>query len=173
MLSSSELIELPLSEQLYFYRQEMKAALSNLEGNGRLMLSHIFALTLLHIANALDITVQAQSKQQPYILSKYLPKIEELIKLNLFTEHITLDFLAERLFLSKKQVSRIIKRGYNCSLPELVTNAKLTIAAAQLRRTKKHISEIIRELNFQTENYFFTLFKKKYGCTPLAYRKQS
>ena len=100
----------------------------------------------------------------------YFIKIDNLIEMR-YMENISLKTLAAELSLSPKQLSRIIRQRYKKTLSELLNDRKMSIAANLLTETDKSIAEIISFLNFNTENYFYSRFKKTYGCTPLQYRK--
>ena len=101
----------------------------------------------------------------------YVPIIEAVLQ-NHYHENIHLGYLAERLHVSTKQASRILKKNYNSTLAELVNDKKLSISCLFLKNTTLKISEIIEQVGFETESYFYVLFKKKYGISPLAYRKK-
>ena len=79
--------------------------------------------------------------------------------------------MAEHVYLSTKQISRIIKKEYGCTLSQLVTDKKLAAAKKLLKDTDMKIGEIALAVNLGAENYFYLLFKKKYNQTPLQYRK--
>ena len=85
---------------------------------------------------------------------------------------VTLSTIAEELHLSEKQVSKIIFKYYGKPLSEVITEEKLEYALYLLSTTNTPITEIAYKCNFHSENYFYHLFKKKFGVTPLKYRKQ-
>ena len=86
-------------------------------------------------------------------------------------EKITLSDVANHVYMSNKQVSRIIMREYKMPLSELITQKKLQIAQALLKKTDKKVKEIATTVNMGMENYFYTIFKKHYGVSPMEYRK--
>ncbi len=88
------------------------------------------------------------------------------------TKRVDLDIVAKELHLGKKQTSRIIYKYFGRSLSELVTEKKLAIATNLLLSTDKSVSEIAKESNFHSDNYFFLAFKKAFGVTPLMYRRE-
>ncbi|MBE6590146.1 MAG: helix-turn-helix transcriptional regulator [Ruminococcaceae bacterium] len=85
---------------------------------------------------------------------------------------VTLEELAQSLYLSPKQVSRIIRKEYGCSFPTLLNQRKLTTACMLLKYTDLSVSQIAAEVGYTYENYFFTRFKGAYGLTPLQYRRE-
>ncbi|MBR2404222.1 MAG: helix-turn-helix domain-containing protein [Clostridia bacterium] len=86
-------------------------------------------------------------------------------------EKITLSDVANHVYMSNKLVSRIIMREYKMPLSELITQKKLQIAQALLKKTDKKVKEIATTVNMGMENYFYTIFKKHYGVSPMEYRK--
>ena len=87
--------------------------------------------------------------------------------------NVSLQSIAETLNLSPKQASRMIYKYCGASLPAVITEEKLGYAAYLLTTTALPIAEIAYECNFSNENYFYLQFKKRFGCTPLRYRKQN
>lgn len=102
---------------------------------------------------------------------KYIDVIEDIISRR-YTEKLTLSMVAEALHLSDKQTSRIIKKEYGKPLSQILNEKKLSVAVMLLRYTDSKIDEILSQLNFESKNYFFTLFKKTYHMTPGEYRKK-
>jgi len=88
-------------------------------------------------------------------------------------EKITLSDVAKYVYMSNKQVSRIIMREYGKPLSKLVVEKKLHIARMLLKNTDLKINEVSARINIGTENYFYTMFKKYYGLSPMEYRKKS
>ena len=87
-------------------------------------------------------------------------------------QRFTLEDLSRAVFLSTRQVSRIIEKEYSKSFVELVTEKRLAAAEMFLKNTTLKISDIAARTFPENANYFYTLFKKKHGTTPLNYRKQ-
>lgn len=87
-------------------------------------------------------------------------------------DKITLTDVANHVYMSNKQVSRIIMREYGVHLSELVIQKKLHVARALLKNTDMKIKEVAARVNLGIENYFYTTFKKHYGISPLEYRKK-
>ena len=101
--------------------------------------------------------------------NKYIHIIESYI--NNCENKLSIKELSGELYLSEKQVSRIIKKEYGCTFSELVNRRRLSVACSLLKRTDLGIGEIASAVGYEYENYFFALFKKAFGVTPLQYRK--
>lgn len=102
--------------------------------------------------------------------SGHMNAIEQYINSHL-SQKITLADIAAHVYLSTRQVSRIIAKEWGCSLVELVTEKKLAKAEMLLKNTDMKIADISAQVNVGTSNYFYTLFKSRYGMSPLQYRK--
>ena len=83
---------------------------------------------------------------------------------------LNLSAMSQKLHLSEKQTSRIVKKYFGKSLSAVVLEEKLNAAAHMLLTTDLPISEISLLSNFRCENYFHIQFKKQYHCTPREYR---
>ena len=42
-----------------------------------------------------------------------------------------------------------------------------------LQNTEMQVSDIAAQVGYESEGYFYRLFKNQYGVTPLEYRKQN
>ena len=82
------------------------------------------------------------------------------------------DFYAEKLFMSARNLNLICKNILNQTVSELIETRKLTEAKNQLTHTDKNISEIGFELGFNEKAYFTTVFKKRTGQTPSEFREE-
>lgn len=172
LLTANTIFSFPLDEETDIYLKLLQQALQSHSQNARLKIPPLLNAMVLHFFDLLSMHVQASMGNPSSDFLKYITKLE-LIFSRIYTEDIKLSHIAKELFLSEKQVARIIKKAYNCTLSELIVNKKLSTACNLLRSTDKSIADIIKDLNIKTESYFFVLFKQHYGCTPLAYRKQT
>ena len=103
--------------------------------------------------------------------TEYINKIEYYINQHCH-EKIHLSDIGRELYLCDKQVTRIIRQKYGCSFSELVNQTRMTSARMLLLQTDQSIREIAAKVGYEDrENYFFTLFRKRYGITPTEYRK--
>lgn len=99
----------------------------------------------------------------------YLITIDQV--LNNYQSDINLQTVAAALNLSTKQTSRIIRKNYKTTLSDLVTRKRLGVACALLANSDMAVTDIAEHINFSSESYFYSQFKKTYGCTPQNYRK--
>ncbi|MBE6629116.1 MAG: helix-turn-helix domain-containing protein [Ruminococcaceae bacterium] len=105
------------------------------------------------------------------IESKHIAEIGTFVNSN-YHRRIALSDVAAHVYLSTRQVSRILQREYGFTLSELVTEKRLAQAKMLLKNTDESVGKIALRVGIGSENYFFSLFKKRYGITPLKYRKE-
>lgn len=82
------------------------------------------------------------------------------------------EFYAEKLFMSARNLNLICQQIVQLSATELIETRKLIEAKNLLISTNKTISEIGYELGFNEKSYFTNVFKKKSGQTPTEFRDE-
>jgi AraC family transcriptional regulator, transcriptional activator of pobA len=80
------------------------------------------------------------------------------------------EFYAEKLFMSTRNLNLICHNILQKSVSEIIETRKLIEAKNLLISTNKTISEIGFELGYNEKAYFTTVFKKKTGQTPSEFR---
>ena len=105
-------------------------------------------------------------------VGKYAFAIESYLDAHYF-ENVRLSDFAEHLHLCEKQVLRVLKKEYGCSFSEYVCKKRMTVAAMMLKHTDLSVREIARSVGFEADNYFYRVFKKRYGMTPTEYREKN
>ncbi|MBO4592482.1 MAG: helix-turn-helix transcriptional regulator, partial [Eubacterium sp.] len=78
---------------------------------------------------------------------------------------------SKRMNFSEAYFCRFFKKAMNMSFTEYVNDYRLQMAADDILRGEKQITDVASDHGFDNESYFFRLFKKKYGITPLKYRQ--
>lgn len=82
------------------------------------------------------------------------------------------EYYAEKLFMSSRNLNMICQRVMHQSVSEIVETRKLLEAKNLLVTTDKTIAEIGFELGFNEKTYFTHVFKKKAGLSPSDFRKE-
>jgi len=80
------------------------------------------------------------------------------------------DFYAEKLFMSARNLNLICRNILQKSVSEIIETRKLTEAKNLLMHTGKSVSEIGYELGYNEKAYFTAVFKKRTGQTPTEFR---
>jgi AraC-like DNA-binding protein len=89
-----------------------------------------------------------------------------------FRRPLGVEFYAEKLFMSSRNLNLICQKIMNQSVSEIIETRKLTEAKNLLASTSKSISEIGFELGYNEKSYFSNVFKKKSGQTPSEFRDE-
>ena len=89
-----------------------------------------------------------------------------------FHRPMGVEFYAEKLFMSSRNLNLICQKIMNQSVSEIIETRKLTEAKNLLTTSTKSISEIGFELGYNEKSYFSNVFKKKSGQTPSEFRDE-
>lgn len=88
-----------------------------------------------------------------------------------FNEAITLDSLSATAHISKGYMTRLFLETTGLTPARYINSVRLKKASQLLVESKITVTEIALECGFDDPNYFTRLFKKNYGRSPSAYRK--
>lgn len=84
---------------------------------------------------------------------------------------ITPEKMAESVCMGYSKFRKVFKEYTGFSPLQYIQEVRISIAKELLTNTSKSIKEISFELGYENKDYFFTVFKKVSGLTPVAYRK--
>lgn len=87
-----------------------------------------------------------------------------------FAEDISVEWVAEQIYLSAGYLSKIFKKETGQSVLQYITRCRLQKAEELLKKTNKKIADISREVGYDNPSYFGLIFKKAFGMTPLHMR---
>ena len=86
------------------------------------------------------------------------------------TEYRNVGFYADKLCLTPKYLSRVIKSVTGRSAPEWIDAYVILEAKNLLKYSGLAIKEIVYRLNFPNQSVFYKFFKARTGMTPSEYR---
>lgn len=98
--------------------------------------------------------------------------IVKIIEENYKDPNLSQDWIASELKLSYSNVGKTFKAVEKVSIAEYVNRVRLRYACELLENSDCSISEIFSSVGFVNQSYFFTLFKRYFGCTPKQYQLQ-
>ena len=99
-------------------------------------------------------------------------QIDQYIESN-FQAPISLNDLAEKLYLSNGYLSRLFRKNYGMSFSDYLSNIRLHHAVDQLLYTDFPITKIVFDNGFSSVAAFEKACKKEYNTTPSALRRQN
>lgn len=85
---------------------------------------------------------------------------------------ITLEEVAELLFMNPSYFSRLFKKETGETFIEYVTRMKMNRAKELLENSGASVGKICETLGYDNQSYFIKLFKSFAGVTPVEYRSQ-
>ena len=88
-------------------------------------------------------------------------------------EPISIESACAHVNRSASYMMKHFKAELGMGMGAYITQCKLEEAQSLLAYSDKSLAEISNYLCFSSQPYFQNVFKKQYGLTPLAYRKQS
>lgn len=106
-------------------------------------------------------------KIQSHTFRNFLKLLEEH-----FREARDVNFYAEKLFMSARNLNLICRSVLQQSVSEIIETRKLTEAKNLLMTTDKTVAEIGFEIGFREKTYFTHAFKRKSGMTPTDFRAE-
>lgn len=102
-------------------------------------------------------------------ISDQINSAKILVQENIST--ITPEKLAEATYMSYSKFRKIFKEYTGFAPAQYIQEVRINIAKEILTNTNRSIKEIAFELGYENKDYFFTVFKKHTGLTPISYRK--
>jgi len=96
-------------------------------------------------------------------------KAKEYIKRN-YTNEITVKEMASHFSVNPNYFSTIFKQETGVTLTNYLKDTRIEKACDLLRNTQSTIHEIAQIVGYEDTQYFYRVFKKTLGITPLEYR---
>ncbi len=113
------------------------------------------------------------AQQQKSIMTVRQEVCEKFIALvaEHFKEHRAIEFYAERLCITNKYLSALLKQETGLTALEWIERYVVLYAKSCLSSTSMTIQEISNELDFPSQSVFGKYFKRVVGMSPKAYRQ--
>ena len=102
--------------------------------------------------------------EKPELLDRITAFVE-----NNYAEHITIDALGKRFYVSGSTISHLFKQKMGISIYHYITQRRL-IAAKTLIEQGEHLEHVSLLVGFSDYSSFYRAFKQEYGISPRQYR---
>ena len=89
------------------------------------------------------------------------------------TEHHQIGYYAERLCLTERYLSTVIRQASGTTAKDWIDRALITRIKIELRHTDKSTAQIAEEMHFANPSFFAKYFKRLTGLTPMEYRSNT
>lgn len=103
---------------------------------------------------------------------EFMKKLIDLITENIQDSDLSIEFLYNKLGLSRTQFFRKIKAISNLSPNKLILNIRMKTAVEKLRAGRMTVAEVAYEVGFSDPAYFSKVFKSVFSQTPTEYIKK-
>lgn len=136
------------------------------------LIKHLCELTnrnrILIKINPLSVDGNSYSKRANVIFSEF----QHLLLLHFRTER-SVNFYAEKLFITPKHLSAVVKDISGKKPKEWINNITLNEIKKKLLYSSESVKEIAYSLNFPNSSFFGKYFKIHIGISPTRYRSKS
>ncbi len=113
----------------------------------------------------LKMRAQQSSNRSQMVFEQFIRLVGEY-----HTKHRNVGFYADKLCLTPKYLSKLIKTATGKSAPEWIDGFVILEAKNLLKYSDISIKEIVYRLNFPNQSVFYKFFKCRTGMTPSEYR---
>ena len=159
-------------EHLYDCSEQVKKIIQSNVGFKKEIVSSIMSGVLYLIAGLWEDanensqeSVSAQTGRQGLVFDNFMQLVEEHHMV-----HRNVGFYAEKLNLTPKYLSKLVKNASGRSAPEWIDLSVILEAKNLLKHSNVAIKEIVYKLNFPNQSVFYKFFKMRTGMTPSEYR---
>ncbi|WP_227013805.1 helix-turn-helix domain-containing protein [Paenibacillus psychroresistens] len=111
-----------------------------------------------------------QSEQEGNKSNVIVDIIKEIILTNYSDMNLSLQGISAMLKMSSVYVGRVFKKQEDISVAEYINELRLSKSIELLVNHNLTIHEIVEKVGFGNQNYYFKMFKNKFGTTPKEYR---
>ncbi len=102
---------------------------------------------------------------------KFLGELVEYVKQNISNSNLSVETLSRDTQMSRVWLYKKLLMLTGISPLEFIRTIRLQKAVQLLGNTQMRISQIAREVGFETPQYFSKLFKKEYSILPSVYAR--
>ena len=103
---------------------------------------------------------------------KFMSDFSGIVEQNLGNENFNVDDICKSIGISRVQLYRKVKALLGCSITDYILNRRLKKAKYLLLNENYSIAEITYMVGFASPNYFSTVFKATYNCTPSEFKRK-
>ena len=122
-----------------------------------------------------EIDIENGLKSSTTLLKKELEMINDVSDfINNYPEiQHTINSISGKSGLSPSKLQQGFKFMHDMTLGEYIREVRLNKAEVLIRTTDLNISQVVYSIGFTSRSYFCKIFKKKYDCSPKAYKTQA
>lgn len=157
-----------LKPYYYLLKQNMEAGNSEVIKGLALALSHTIIALMKRYRPQFAADAERNVTRAQQLFEKFMKLLSAY-----HTKERSLQFYADKMFLTPKYVSGIIKSYSGKAALDWINEFVVLEAKMMLRYTEMTVQEIAYALNFPTQSAFGKYFKQQEGVSPRQYRSES
>ena len=132
-----------------------------------IMAAKVFAIEIDRDNQSSFIIFQGQKEHEDELVKK----TQEYIEKN-YREKITVDDLASRFAISRRNLERRFRKVTYNSVVEYLQRVRVEAAKMNLERTRENVNDAMYKVGYNDTKAFRTTFKKITGLSPLEYKNK-
>ena len=132
----------------------------------------------IHVSKILEVDIDRTSQLSFVIFDRQKAHQDELVREaqyyieKTFGEKITIDHLADRFAISRRNFERRFKKASGNSPVEYIQRIKIEAAKKSLESTRENINEVMYSVGYTDSKAFRAVFKKYTGLSPIEYKNK-
>ena len=115
-----------------------------------------------------DVTAEFEREQNASNYAVY--QVEQYIRLH-YGEDLTLNLLADMVYLNPNYLSNIFAQVTGCTLNKYIKQVRMEKAQELLLNTNMKVTDISQTVGYPNTSYFCKTFQKLFGTTPERFRQ--
>jgi two-component system response regulator YesN len=117
-------------------------------------------------------TVEAVKNNQDSQLKSVILKANKYLQENYANPNLNLEFISSNLFLNPTYFSRLYKKETGENYVDSLKRIRIEKAKYLLKESNQKISDIAEIVGYPNSKYFYAIFKKCTGLTPVEFREK-
>jgi len=154
-----------LNAMVFFYSM-LKRAVRRKDNPHRLEIVQCLIKAFFYSSTYPKVSENEKKSKNEILVEKFLSLVRTHYK-----EERGLEFYGDKLCLTPKYLSKVIKENSGTSANDWIDNHVVLEAKALLKSTNMTIQQIGDELNFPSQSFFGKYFKRHVGVSPKEYKK--
>ena len=135
-------------------------------------LLNIHKLVIDQITEMIQLEENRKSKKNEEIDQNSVIRQVKMSIENRYQEDLSLQILADEVFLTPTYLSYLFKKNMGVSLIKYLTTVRINQAKELLKNTNMKIADIAKQTGYQNDSYFSIAFKNNVGMSPGAFRER-
>ena len=151
-------------------QSSMREAAAREMGFRTVLEGHVLRILILLMRSVLPLEISYPVREKKALNLERMQQMERIVEEEM---DISLQQVAQRLYLSPRQVQRIIREQRGMSFQQLAAAVRIRRAKELLQTRGLSVSEVAERVGFQSSQSFIRFFRQQENQTPAQYRASS